>query len=324
MSAILVFNHHSLPFTNKNEADSTIPEFLKICIKCKNIGLNTILVDDSVDVNWFRLELSDGYYWQDWYTQHNDNANRDLARVFRSIKTNQPLFTEDDISNHVDLYEVEFQGETDFSALRAASWNESPLASFPSNGIWENSPLSVIVRTLNEKDEIEEKPCEIMNFHSLEVFETLEPILLYDRNKSIRQGSDMYNRWDKLFPYLENCGKVREQLVHWSASNTIFTQVIESLTVLNSYSEKWFEGAIEIFSYDSLRELGLNHKVSGESDSVKNTPSLRKEREFWLLSGVKNFFESHIKISNGYRIHFYPDPTTKSIFIGYIGAHLKL
>ena len=324
MNGLLVFNHHSLPFTNKNEADSTTPEFLKICIRCKNLGLNTILVDDSVDGNWFRLELSNGYYWQDWYTQHSDNANRDLARVFRSIKTNQPLSTKDDISNNVDLYEAEFQGEIDYSALRSASWNESPLASFPSSGIWKNSPLSVMVRTLNENGEIEENSSEIMNFYSLEIFEILEPILLSARNESIRQGSDMYNRWDKLFPSLKNCGKVREQLVHWSASNTVLTQVMESLTVLNTYSKEWLEGDIENFSYDSLRKLGLNHKVSGESDSVKRSPFLRKEREFWLPSGVKNFFESHIKISNGYRIHFYPDPTTKSIFIGYIGTHLKL
>jgi hypothetical protein len=32
---------------------------------------------------------------------------------------------------------------------------------------------------------------------------------------------------------------------------------------------------------------------------------------------------SHIKMSFGYRLHFYPDNETGEIFIGYIGPHLS-
>jgi len=324
VNSLLIFNHHSLPFSSKKFVEDSITEFLKICIKCRNIGFNTILVDDAVDANWFRLELYKGYYWQDWYNKHNDNVNRDLARAFRSIKINQPLFSVEDIDNHIDLYEIDFQGDTKFSALRAASWNDSPITSFPTTEFWKNSPLSVIKRTINQGGEIEEESGEIVNLYSLEVFESSRQTFLSDRNESISQGMDIYNKWDNFFPNLKNCGKVQEQLLHWSASNTILAQVLESLTKLNSFSEKWIGGDILAYTHQSLKEFGLNHQVSGESQSVRNDSSLKKEREFWLPNGVKVFFENHIKISNGYRIHFYPDSESKEIFIGYIGKHLKL
>jgi hypothetical protein len=62
--------------------------------------------------------------------------------------------------------------------------------------------------------------------------------------------------------------------------------------------------------------------VSGESKNVKNNPKLKKERIFFLPNGTKQFFEKHIKLSGGFRLHFYPDETQKKIYIGYVGPHL--
>ena len=54
-----------------------------------------------------------------------------------------------------------------------------------------------------------------------------------------------------------------------------------------------------------------------------NDQRLKREREFWLPKGRKEIFENHVKLSNGYRVHFFPDNQTKHIFIGHIGQHLK-
>jgi hypothetical protein len=67
MTPCLVFNHHSLPFATVNDADNAIPDFFKVCIRSQNVGLATIIVDGIVDRNWFRLELAEGYFWQDWH-----------------------------------------------------------------------------------------------------------------------------------------------------------------------------------------------------------------------------------------------------------------
>ncbi len=324
MSGVLVFNHHSLPFQSIDSADDFIPEFLKICIKCKNIGLSTIFLDCSIDTNWFRLELFKGYFWQDWYKKYNNEINKDLCRAFRSIHTSQPFFSMDDINNDIDLFEVEYQNSTQYEALRAACWNDAPITSFPTTSIWKNSPLQVFIRKLRTNGDLNEKQDKICNFYSLAVYESIEPALLSERNKLLKNAADLYNQWGVLFPHLQYCGKVKEQLMHWSHENSILSQVNESLTILNSFSEKWKGGNIDYYSHKKLREIGLNHQISGESDSVKKKPDLRKEREFYLPNGVKKFFENHIKLTNGYRIHFYPDSDSKALFIGYIGKHLKL
>jgi len=60
------------------------------------------------------------------------------------------------------------------------------------------------------------------------------------------------------------------------------------------------------------------------AETVRNTPSLKREREFWLPNGQKKYFEQHIKMSSGYRLHFFPDNETRQVYVGYIGPHLKL
>jgi hypothetical protein len=106
MTPCLVFNHHSLPFATANDADNAIPNFLKVCIKSQNVGLATIIVDETVDRDWFRLELSEGYFWQDWHRKNQYGGSRDIIRAFRSLATRQPFFSTEDIENGVDLFEV--------------------------------------------------------------------------------------------------------------------------------------------------------------------------------------------------------------------------
>jgi len=66
--------------------------------------------------------------------------------------------------------------------------------------------------------------------------------------------------------------------------------------------------------------LITDYNHSGESQSVKNDDSLRKQRLF-TIEGKKVFFEHHIKsLSNANRIYFLEQGDR--IFIGYIGKHL--
>ena len=86
MKQLLVFNHHSLPFKSKEDADSAIPEFIKICLKANNLGLTTILFNEDIDHKWFRLLLAPNYYWQDWHKINDNDKNKDLIRAFYRIQ----------------------------------------------------------------------------------------------------------------------------------------------------------------------------------------------------------------------------------------------
>ena len=60
------------------------------------------------------------------------------------------------------------------------------------------------------------------------------------------------------------------------------------------------------YSHQQLREMGLNHEVSGESTRISQNTKLKKGRIFYLSDGSSVFFENHVKLSKGFRIHFFP------------------
>ncbi len=324
MNQLLVFNHHSLPFDSKDSAVSAIPEFLKICVKANNLGLSTILIDDRVDRNWFRLQLADNYYWQDWYNQNNNDQQIDLIRAFRSIQTRQPFFSSEDIGEGLDLFEVKFNDSECYSALQAAVWHDSPLTSFSTRNPWNTSPIQVNVYEVTKDGDLRSYNSEIINFHSISIMEIFETELLKNRNTLIKSGSEILEKRKNFYPFIEFCDNSIQQLRNWTNSSTLLEQVKESIMALNVFSEKWIKNEFENYSHENLKKCGLNHNVSGESQSVLQNETLRKEREFWLPDGRKVVFENHIKITRGYRIHFYADSKTKNIFIGYIGNHLRL
>lgn len=75
MTQSLIFNHHSLPLTNNQNSDEFIYNFIKLCVKLSNVGLNTILLDETVDKDWFKLKITDNYFWRDWYNKNKGNNN---------------------------------------------------------------------------------------------------------------------------------------------------------------------------------------------------------------------------------------------------------
>ncbi len=321
----LIFNHHSLPYESAEQAKKAVPEFLHICIRANRLGFPVILMDQNIDENWFRIELAPSYYWQDWYNETGKQDNlRDQVRAFRSIATRKPLFAASDIGSDLELFDVrEYNSNRTFSALRAAAWYNYPLSSFPTRSPWNQSPVSVIIETLRDHHLLQQ-PHNLINFHSLSVLFSVESQLLQARNAAIQTGRELWDQRKINYPLLEFCGKAPAQLQNWTYSAPIFDQIKHGLDILQKFTEQWQDDNIKYYSHITLKSMGLSQDVSGESDSVNNHNVKRNERMFYLTSGHKEYFENHIKLSHGYRIHFFPDSKTKIIHIGYIGTHLSL
>lgn len=326
MSPCLVFNHHSLPYDRAEHGAEAMGEFLRICIRGHQLGLNFVLVDETVDRNWFRVELAQGYCFQDWHESNKSNEKaRDLIRAFRSIATRQPLFSTDDFDKGVLGFDVRLvDSNLSYAALRAAIWHESPLVSFPTRYPWDTSPVKIFCENLNDIGDIQQEDGEITNLYSEKVLDTQEKKLRSLLSSKILKGKELLAEWNKLFPFLIHCGRVREQLSSWYHSPTVMAQVKESLAVLNSCAQQWKASGYGVYSNKHLRDLGLNHEVSGESLTVSNNPALRKQRKFWLPSGTKEYFENHIKLTKGFRIYFLMHHTTHNVYVSYIGKHLDL
>lgn len=326
VSCYLVFNHHALPCDHEQQAVDAVPEFLRVCVRAQRLGLNVLLVDDSMDASWFRLELANGFFWQDWYNRNKSDYNlKDLIRAFRSIATRQPYYSNEDIDLQVDLFDVVLSSDSKrYAALRAAAWHAAHLVSFPTRAPWNSTPLFIREESVDEQGEIRNATSQIHNIHSLAVLNDRESAILHEKDERIRSGSELIDNWSVLYGHLGYCGKVKEQLSVWTHNLSILEQTKESLRILDKFASQWSSSICSCYSHQTLRELGLNHEVSGESSSVLNNPSLRKFREFWLPTGSKELFENHIKLSKGFRIHFYCEDCSKKVYVGYIGPHLPL
>ncbi|MCK5698036.1 MAG: hypothetical protein KAI02_07730, partial [Gammaproteobacteria bacterium] len=148
--------------------------------------------------------------------------------------------------------------------------------------------------------------------------------LIQERDKNINNGKDLWRQCKTAYPHLKFCGKCPTQLQKWSHRVAILDQIKECLIFLNTYAEKMVKKQIKGYSHQQLRDHGLPYKVSGESPSVKNDRKKRQERMFYTTDGKEEFFENHIKLINGFRLHFFPDIKNGCIHIAHIGTHLKL
>jgi hypothetical protein len=128
------------------------------------------------------------------------------------------------------------------------------------------------------------------------------------------------NIWDKrkkLFPNIELCGEVKDQCLRIGNSGH-FNQIVEILRKFDNAISKW-KSESGNFSYKNINQT-YSLRISPESSQTID--KYGDERRFELPGGGTMLFELHIKTGD-LRFHFFPDNTTKKIYIGYIGPHLS-
>lgn len=104
-------------------------------------------------------------------------------------------------------------------------------------------------------------------------------------------------------------------------SSDAFRKVLDMVCTLDKYNvDSWSSGGFQLRVLQ--REYGMN--ISDESDTVKNTPKLKKQRNFKISDekGSQYCF-IHIKLNN-IRVHIYPEEQERVIYVAYIGPHLDL
>lgn len=321
----LVFNHHSLPFDDPTSAAAAMPGFVTLCFKAQNLGLRTIVMEESLDPAWYRIYLAQGYTMQDWFqTTKKDSRQRELARAFLSIATRQPLFA--DRESWKENLKIEVREETTgtaFNTLQAALWYDAPLASFPSRLPWASSPIPIIRSELIGSSIVESSGI-VQNLYSMSTLESMRTRLLAERNAAIEYSESLWVERKSLFPNLVFCGKSEEQIRSGITRPSLFENLKDVLTVMDVFAGDWKAGKYSDYSHEALRSAGLHYMVSGESTSVANDQKKKKARCFYLPDGRNTYFENHVKLPLGMRLHFYPDQHQKVFYIAYIGEHLPL
>ena len=125
-------------------------------------------------------------------------------------------------------------------------------------------------------------------------------------------GIELWNDRLSLFPSLDFCDSVEDQISSLGANEPRFRAVMRGLRDLQNYCESW---NTENFDIHQLAN------ASGESSSTLSMYS--DERTFRCPDGEYRLFEWHLKRGDT-RIHFFDFPGRKQILVGYLGAHLRI
>lgn len=325
MSNGIVLNHHSLPFTCQEDADNGLLAFFNVLKVCRTAGLKILLVDEVQDKSLRRIELANGYFVQNWLDSADTNPElTDWCRFLKSIETKQPLFETIDFENIDATFEVGLPGESSGKpVLLAAFYFKTFLASFTALSTWSNARIDVWVFEFDATPE-----------HRNETFFNLcDETCLVDhagelqqrRNALLSNAKEIWLQRAELFPHLKLlANQIGSALQNWSARHDVLFKARDALNVLENFSSQWSAGKYAEYRHEYLRDLGLAAEVSGESQSVNDNSKKKKERLFWLEKGTEVYCENHVKLPDGYRMHFYPDPVEKCIHVAYLGPHLTL
>lgn len=325
MSYGIVLNHHSLPFLSNEDAGVGLLAFFNVVKFCRMAGLRVLLVDETQDKSLMGLELSTGYFLRDWYAIAIGNDKlKDWCRFLKSLETRQPLFDYIETQAACDNYEVGLHGEdSGKTVLLAAYYLKSFIASFTALSDWSKPHIDVWILDLDtvpmEKSDI------LLNLCDEASLEIHKAELLHRRNALLSDAKNIWSSRLELFPsliFLNN--QIGSALKSWSARQDVLNKARDALNVLELFGSKWKSGDYSGYRHNHLRDLGLAAEVSGESESVQNDPKKKKERMFWLDDGRQVYCENHVKLPDGYRMHFYPDSSQRCIYIVYLGSHLPL
>ena len=283
MSFSVIFNHHSLPFKSKHDALNNIEYFFETYTEITKFGIPILLCHEYMGTKIHEI----------------DQGNRELKTRVKSLELNTPMLQDEkeiDISKGIEI-KLNKDSES-LECLVAAHIKDTLLISFKSSDLWSKNEISAWkfdIHNSPEKYQLENViipnlfNCASVNFHKIELLQ------------------------DEIYRTL-SC---------WSGTMTVLNEVKESLSVLNAFSEKLKKGDINYYCDDFLFDLGLNHKISDESQSTKNNPKMMLERRAYSSDGDEIYFTHHIKLSSGYRLYFYVDTKNKQVFVGYIGTHLS-
>lgn len=210
------------------------------------------------------------------------------------------------------------------SALLACHFHDTFLISFPSSDSWKRSKINVWILDLDDSGEdFIESSSELNNIFSAQSFEFHKEALEHHRASQLDTGKALWSKRKDYFPELVFLDKFGSQLKDWRHRTDIIHKAREALLCLNDFVRRWKSGEFLDYQHEHLISCGLSAEVSGESSKVNDDPSKRRKREFWLPTGKKVNCQNHAKFGDGYRMHFYPDSSEKTIYIAYLGPHLK-
>ncbi|NER23749.1 MAG: hypothetical protein F6J96_24220 [Symploca sp. SIO1C2] len=310
MDLEMVLNELSLktPAADEQTARQLMSELISTVRQATTTGVKRVLRTAN-DIN--SIELAPGYPVARW---RNDKVvDIEERRFFRTLIAKAPFWADvaEVIKSDFNLSDVFYQGE-EARGLCFALVSDALPVSLNSDNRWDCSRLGLAV-TRFEDDELIDEYLEIVHASRRKHVQEHADWIKHRIQIIVSDGIELWNCRKELFPSLEFCDQVRQQLQSLKTGNPMLQQVSKSLDELENYCKTWTTGA---FSSDSLRN------ATPESESRLNR--LKQKLTFRCPDDIDRIFSLHVSMTPGaWRLHFSDKLGPGKIIIGYIGPKIQ-
>jgi hypothetical protein len=301
-SLLLVFNELSAPVTLDNAQQVLgLLEVFSDVLADPRCGPNRVLVAPA---NFLQFPIANGYTVGRWLKLKRGDEPR-WRRILLLVDKRRDFTLFD---RHDADTEYTYEGNSAVG-LSVAHVEDGLAVSIHSHQKWD-APFIALEKTWATDSDVESRSLAVT--HAARTFHLDSHIAWLKRwTADPVNGKELWARRAELFPSLDFCESVEEQLDALSGAEPRFKVALRGFAVLESYCSSWTT------AYFDIHRLG---NASGESLSTLNM--YREERTFKCPDGQYRVFEWHLKKGDT-RIHFFDFPSTRRILIGYIGNHLR-
>jgi hypothetical protein len=316
MALEMVLNELSLrtPATNIPTARQRMSDFIRTVRGVKaQCGRQTTL---RTQYEFYATTLASEYPLRRWL--NDPEVDREEQRFIKTLATKAPFSNDianleiQDIENNISNCEFRHQGEIAIG-LGVAYLLDALSVSFLFEQRWDDSHLNLVVSRL-ENEELVEEQLEIVHASCRHHVQKHADWIKNRLRTEVLDGSDLWNRRDELFPSLEFCENVSQQIQSLSPSNPMLRQVVKRLFELEDYCKSWSSGS---FNLDNLPS-----KATPESET--RLQQFRQQLTFRCPDGEKRIFSLHVRMTPGaWRLHFSVELGPEKIIIGYIGSKIQ-
>lgn len=301
---VLVLNELSYANAQSdNQAKVWYDTFFSLCLGIEKKFKTKVSLKFSMGVN--ENALHPEYSFMKWLTNQN---KEDKSSVLLMLTKEQLI--------HDYPYYKAYQEEG--KGLGFAYENDESLISFESSQNWLVNFIPVVQESLNENADIETEDLNLRNLHNIENSQFHDKFL-ENRLKTLKilvsskisTGQELWDNRVELFPNLIFCDSTRDFL--FESSKIIFKNLLKKFKEYDSYFADWINGDFD--------KNALSGNIRLESETREN--DFANQLTVFCPDGESRLFTLHCNIGIwGYRVHFFPDTTSRKCIVGYVGKKI--